>query len=467
MTFTSTTFVIFMLATFCAYYGAAPSGGLQLAILVIASAVFYAWDNPYLLLLLVAVTAVASMASIVLAYSKDRGIRTASMWLSVSALLVLLGFFKYGDLFYRSFVGISRMPDWEAFFINVPLPIGISFYIFHAISLIVDVARGDYRIPPERRTAEHASRTFLYITFFPQLIAGPIVKAKDFMPQIRRKEFGAIQWTASLRLLVLGYFLKLVIADNLAAQTALMTYPYFQDYSSARLVALLIGYSCQIFSDFFGYSLIAMGLAELFGYRLPVNFNRPYIASSFSDFWRRWHMSLSAWLRDYLYIPLGGSRHGSLRTYLNLFIVMFLGGLWHGASWNFAIWGTIHGAALAVERPFLATRFFTTSNTLVALVRTCFVFTVVSIAWLFFKFHDASQSFAYLSSIAHNTYPNPYPRDLYKIYVYCFPILLYHVMPAIRFYWAPVFTSRWTYAAMLVLIVTNAGIPGAFIYFRF
>jgi alginate O-acetyltransferase complex protein AlgI len=254
--------------------------------------------------------------------------------------LLVLGFFKYAGLFALSFsewfgVGI-RPGHW---LVLLPLPIGISFYTFQGISLVVDV----YRYGHEKNRAvfgmnhcrsfwEHYFKTVFFVCFFPQLVAGPIVKAHDFFPQIAYKRRSELRLEPALRYLILGYFLKIGVADNLQAQTFWIAYPYFLKFSSVELLALLFGFSMQIFADFAGYSLIAIGTARLFGYRLPANFNFPYIARSFSEFWRRWHISLSSWQKECLYFALGGRRRSSGRTYSNLFLVMFLGGLWHGAA---------------------------------------------------------------------------------------------------------------------------------------
>lgn len=466
MTFVSFEFLIFLCVTFALYYILGRTARLQLAILVLMSALFYAWDNPKSLVLLVGVSLIASLSSMAIARESDPSVRAVVFGSSVVVMLGVLGYFKYGGLFFSTLVGPGRMPDWERFFVNIPLPVGISFYVFHSISLLADVRRKTYELPRELSVPDHMLRSSLYIAFFPQLVAGPIMKARDFFPQIGRKSFSKIDWLAAFRLLTLGYFLKMVLADNLAVQTQAMAYPYFENYPSSRLLALLIGYSCQIFSDFFGYSLIAMGLATLFGYRLPVNFNRPYVASSFSDFWHRWHMSLSAWLRDYLYVPLGGSRRGIFRTYVNLFIVMFLGGLWHGGAWSYAIWGTMHGAALAAERPFLHSKLMLSEHFLLKAIRICFVFTVVSVAWLFFRFQNESHAFAYLASMVRNIDSSMTLGELSRVYIYCLPVFLYHLLPVLRVsnFWR---SSRWVYAAMLVAIALNHGVPGAFIYFQF
>jgi len=467
MTFTSLSFFVFLAVTFALYYAVGLSGGIQLAILVLASAVFYAWDNPQLLGLLVAVGLLAGVASFALDRISVARARLVIASGGIVALLGVLGFFKYGGLFYETLIGAGHQPQWEKFFLGVPLPIGISFYTFHAISLLADVYRGQHRLAPEVKLNGHLLRTGLYIVFFPQLIAGPITKARNFYPQILPKKFSGIDWQLVLHSLLLGYFLKLVVADNLAVETQAMSFPHYVDGPGILLATLLVGYSCQIFADFFGYSLMAIGLAALFGYRLPDNFNRPYIAASFAEFWQRWHMSLSAWLRDYLYIPLGGSHRGRLRTYANLFIVMFLGGLWHGAAWGFAIWGTIHGVALAVERPFLKGEFYRNAALWARTLRMAMVFSIVTIAWLFFRLEDYSQAFTYLWYTARNIrhgFPVP---TVAIVLIYCLPVLAFHAVPLARAFFARPGIRTSLYALMLFLIVSNAGVPGAFIYFRF
>ncbi|MEI9985453.1 MAG: MBOAT family O-acyltransferase [Aliidongia sp.] len=270
--------------------------------------------------------------------------------LGVAGNLLVLGFFKYKSLVLPASPpqphGLLGAILWAG------LPIGISFYTFHGISLIVDT----YRDPAPlvgatgRRFGTHLSKTLLYMSFFPQLVADRSPRQVPVSAD-RRQRFSAIEWQPALDNLVRGYFLKSVLADNLAQFTAPMTTPAAWNVDSAyHLSAMMLAYSAQIYADFAGYSLIALGLARLLGYRLPQNFDNPYLAASFAEFWRRWHMSLSSWLRDYLYIPLGGNRRGALRTYANLFIVMALGGLWHGAAWKFAVWGIWHGVALMAER---------------------------------------------------------------------------------------------------------------------
>jgi alginate O-acetyltransferase complex protein AlgI len=362
----------------------------------------------------------------------------------------------------------------------IPLPVGISFYTFHGISLVVDVFRAraasDVASPlgRERGFLDHGMRTFFYLTFFPQLVAGPIVKAKDFYPQMGGKLFRDIHWYSVVKALIIGFFLKSVVADNLAQQTFVLQPPYCYFYSTLNLAVVLFGYSIQIFADFAGYSLIAIGLARMFGYALPDNFRFPYIAETFSEFWTRWHMSLSAWLRDYVYYPLGGNRKGPHRTYVNLLLVMTLGGLWHGAGWSYAIWGLWHGTALAVERIFRQTRFYLSDLLWIRLLRWALVFLVVTLGWILFKLPD----FAQVRELARVFWQNRHLHFAigapFQILVYTLPVVAYHLLYRLRgmvsgpvsFLWS-MRTEGLLLGAMLGAIVLQAGSPTPFIYFQF
>jgi alginate O-acetyltransferase complex protein AlgI len=300
------------------------------------------------------------------------------------------------------------------------------------------------------------------------LIAGPIVKARDFLPQIVPKYLKEINREKVFKDLVLGYFLKMVVADNLKDFTFWIEYPYFQEYKTIDLIMMLFGYSSQIFADFAGYSLIAIGLAGLFGYQLRDNFNFPYIASSFKDFWKRWHISLSSFLMEYLYFPLGGSKKGKARTYINLFIVMALGGLWHGAAWSYMIWGFTHGLFLAMER-FIFDKFKINPSRFNNIFYSFFVFTVVTFAWLLFKLPDFSHVLLYIKTIFTNA-SFSFSKTLFlNIFIFSLPVYIYH--------FRKIFTSiskqktvdyRYVaYAIMIFLIISNSGTSGAFIYFQF
>lgn len=411
---------------------------VQIGVLVMASLYFYGAKDPklvWLLVLSIGMNAVFSW----LGQSASRG----KFWriLGVVANLSLLAAFKYGPLF---------LPEETQ---KLPLPIGISFFTFEGIMILLD--------RPARRLSfsKHLGRVSLLMSFFPHLVSGPIVKAGDFFPQVGAKRFRDIDWELAFRTLTVGYFLKLVVADNLRQQSNTLVFPQFTGYSTLQLLVLLLCYSAQIFSDFAGYSLIAIGLAALFGYRLPENFNYPYLATSFSEFWRRWHITLSTFLREYLYVPLGGNRHGKLRTYLNILIVMGLGGLWHGAAWSYAVWGLMHGLALVVERMLPRLKGLRP-------LKLVLVFSYVSWAWLLFKMPDFEHVVAYLKCLRTNLHNDTDRLAVFSVLTFSLPVLVYHLKE--------LYYPRWLrrhdyliYGTLLFLILTNTGPAGDFIYFQF
>lgn len=318
-------------------------------LLLIASLTFYGWHIPAYLSILFLSSGIDYVAARALD-RPGRPQRTRRLILAVSLTgnLGVLAFFKYFGFFLDNLQWSSQAlgvpftsPEWR-----IVLPMGVSFYTFQSMSYTIDVYRGKLR-------AVASVRDFLlFISFFPQLVAGPIVRASEFLPQMPRVR--RIRWKVvgtGLALMVEGYFLKMVCADNIGGYVD----TYWDtiddpDGNSVVAVWLVLLFSGQILCDFAGYSQIARGVAYLLGFTLPVNFDNPYIAGSFKNFWERWHMTLSRWLRDYLYVPLGGNRVSPARTYVNLMVVMLLGGLWHGAAWTFVVWGALHGGALAIER---------------------------------------------------------------------------------------------------------------------
>jgi alginate O-acetyltransferase complex protein AlgI len=481
MLFASWPFVMLVVTSFFVFY-AARSQAAQTTVLIVASAVFYGYGQPALLALLVGSAVINGLASYAVRSLESPRQRFAAAGCGVALNLAILGLFKYGGLLSASLGQSLHAPqavvDW---LVALPLPIGISFYTFQGISLVVDEYRGaaaasdDKRIVGELNSPlpRFLADTLLFIMFFPQLVAGPILKAHDFYPQIAAKRLWDVNFGYAFKALVLGYFLKLVVADNLAEQTFWMRWPYCEAQSTLVLIMLLVGYSAQIFADFAGYSLIAQGCGSLFGYQLFDNFNFPYIASSFSDFWRRWHISLSSWLREYLYIPLGGNRHGTGRTLLNLLIVMFLGGMWHGAAWRYGTWGLLHGAALAGERllsgPAAAGRSGGEHAGIQRWVRAGFVFAFVSFAWLFFVMPSLSEVQGFLQAMVFN-FQTPVAWWLGLVLgLYVAPVALYHLLggiPAVRRR-LPLAFVELAYATMIVAIIFNHGNAAPFIYFQF
>jgi len=386
MLFNSLTFVVFFVLVVGAYW-TLRSWEARKNLLLVSSYVFYGTWNPPFALLLFATTALDYLLGARIAAAT--GIRARRLWLAASIVsnLSMLGFFKYGNFLLENCkwllaqAGVVYQPPHLDLF----LPIGISFYTFQSLSYSLDVYRGT--LAPSRSLRDFA----LSVSFFPQLVAGPIVRANDFLPQIAQ----APRWEASrflwgLLLMTLGLFEKIVLADTMLAASAEKVFAYGGPLASLDAWTGVLAFSGQIFFDFAGYSTCAIGVALCTGFHLRDNFRFPYAAVGFSDFWRRWHISLSTFLRDYLYIPLGGNRAGVVRAALNLMIVMFIGGLWHGAAWTFVVWGVIHGSFLVLERVLHAMfRDAAWTRTLGAqLVLGLATYAGVCLTWVFFRAGD-------------------------------------------------------------------------------
>lgn len=322
-------------------------GRARVVWLLLASYVFYAWWDYRFLSLIVASTAVDFVAAGQIARSTSPAVRRRWLVASISFNIAVLAFFKYWDFFITSgaqaLESLGLQPNVPL--LRILLPIGISFYTFQTMSYTIDVFRD--RVAPE----PDITRFALFVAFFPQLVAGPIERASRLMPQLQRLDHAArkVEWGAALTLLLRGLFRKVVIADGVAPLVN-QVYGAPSGFGGITVALAIIGFSLQIYGDFGGYTDIARGSAKLFGVDLMENFRAPYRARGFSDFWKRWHISLSSWLRDYLYIPLGGNRGSRLEILRNLMLTMVLGGLWHGAGWGFVVWGALHGLYLCVER---------------------------------------------------------------------------------------------------------------------
>jgi alginate O-acetyltransferase complex protein AlgI len=468
MLFNSLAFIILLIITFVLYYSPKVSKH-QLSILILSSLFFYAYQEPWLLLLLLLSAGINITTSYYIVHKKAENKRTLAT-LGVSLNLLILAFFKYSPLVSSTF--FSKDSSIATFLFNVPLPIGISFYTFEGISLLVDVYRNkglDYKEVISKSFIEYAKSILFFIAFFPHLIAGPILIANDFLPQIKPKLFKDINWNKAFKAIIIGYFLKMVVADNLKDFTFYIEFPYFQGYGTFTLITMLLGYSCQIFADFAGYSLIAIGLAELFGYQLAQNFNFPYISTSFKEFWKRWHISLSKFLMEYLYFSLGGNKKGKVRTYINLMATMTLGGLWHGAAWSYAIWGAFHGSALAIER-FISDHIKLQPSTLVLILKRIIVFSFITFAWLLFKLPNFNDVIAYIEAICINTAIEYDINICTYIMIYASPVFFYHFIYLYQKNKAILFILKYDYILygfLLFLIITNSGASGDFIYFQF
>ncbi len=494
MLFNSWEFLILLLITLMCFYSVPKCKArkcYQTTIFIIASAIFYAWEDWRLLILLMLSCGGNAVVAIHILSLKIRGLQaSANRWVTYAVILnlVLLGVFKYAGFIASSlFSGIMPL-TWIEWICSIPLPIGISFYTFHGISMVVDINRN--KVHAYDDDLKSASKTFvytkairdmgLYLLMFPQLIAGPIIKAHYFWPQLKEKILGNIDLSRAVRYLITGYFFKMVVADNLSPVTALLKSQLFiQSSNGITLLILLFGYSVQIFADFAGYSMIAIGLASLFGYRFPINFNFPYISTSLTQFWQRWNMTLSAWLRDYLYIPLGGNRKGPTRTYINLFLVMFLGGLWHGADWKFALWGSLHGLVLAIERLISHTSIGRKIH-VPQWISVPYCFIIVSALWTTFLMPDIDTVFLFFTQVFGN-FAAPVssiilePRTFLIAFFSIF-IVIYHIWG----WWREnkqkgqyyvrgqlSYKGACVYGFMIFMIITNSGNQSGFVYFQF
>ena len=346
MIFTSPVFILFF-ALLMSLYLIFRKRKIRHVLLLTASSVFYGWWDYRFLGLLWAVILVSFTTGLFLRnFPRYKDLYLGS---ALVILLAILGVFKYFNFFTQALVNLANQFGLQlgVTMVKIILPVGISFYIFQGVSYVVDVYRG------HTKSESNILYVANYISFFPQLVAGPIVRASDFIPQMRTElTLNAFRATVGLKEFAIGFLYKSVFADNLAK----LVDPVFGNikaFDNFSLVAASFAFYSQIYFDFAGYSLMAIGIARILGYDFKDNFRYPYQASSVTEFWRRWHISLSTWLRDYLYIPLGGNRHGRIKQYRNLMTTMLLGGLWHGASWNFMLWGGLHGVALIANRTIL------------------------------------------------------------------------------------------------------------------
>jgi alginate O-acetyltransferase complex protein AlgI len=388
MLFNTPTFLWFFIIVYTVFR-LLPMGRPRTIFLIIASYIFYMSWNPPFVLLLMFTTILDFNVALGMARSDNPRRRKALLLVSLSANLGVLSFFKYGNFLGANFqvvlnsLGIPFQPQQ----LNIVLPLGISFYTFQAMTYTIDCYR---RV---RQPTRDLISYLLYVTFFPELIAGPIVRSSWFLPQVERHQ--RFNWPAfymGCNLIMMGLIKKMLLADNLAIYVQTV---FGNPAGATTLEAWIATYAFagQIYCDFSGYTDIARGLAYMFGYRLPINFNLPYLATGFRDYWRRWHITLSTWLRDYLYISLGGSRRSTARNYFNLFATMALGGLWHGANWTFVIWGCLHGAYVTIERAVFGMKGLPPVSGWRRVLAVLVTFHLTCIAWVFFRastFADAT-----------------------------------------------------------------------------
>ena len=399
---------------------------------VIAFSIYFYYKSSGIYFLLLLFAAISDyLIGNAIAREQDKQVKKRWVALSVIINLGMLGYFKYTNFFIEMANGLfgSGFLDFQ----NIFLPVGISFFVFQSMSYTIDIYRG--QIKPLERWIDY----MFYLSFFPQLVAGPIVRAKDFIPQIRqplmvtRQMFGT-----AIGLIIIGLIKKAIISDYISLNFVDRIFDEPALYSGFECLMGIYGYALQIYCDFSGYSDMAIGIALLLGFRFPKNFDAPYKSATITEFWRRWHISLSSWLRDYLYISLGGNRKGKVRTYLNLIITMVLGGLWHGAAVRFVLWGALHGVALAVHKMWLAIVPWAKANgkdmnPVVRLFGIILTFNIVCLGWLLFRAEDMQTVQVMIYQIAHSFNPSIIPQFVlgYKEVVALIVIgYMMHLMPS-------------------------------------
>lgn len=480
MVFSSFTFIFVYLPLFLGLYFLTPRWGKNF-IAMVASLLFYVWGAPkFLYFFLFSCFADYGLA-LLLERSKERArVRKAILLLSVVGNTLLLLYFKYANFFVDQFaVAAHFLTDEPVHWTKVALPIGISFFTFHKISYIVDVYRGVSR--PARNIVDY----LLYISFFPQLIAGPIIRYHEIDTQLVNRRVTTSDLYEGMRRFIVGLSRKILLANPMAA-VADNAFRIPADTLTAEAAWIgAVAYALQIYFDFSGYSDMAIGLARMVGFRFPENFDRPYTARSFTDFWRRWHMSLSRWMRDYLYIPLGGNRGSKFQTYRNLWIVFFLSGLWHGANWTFVVWGLYHGFFLILDR----TAYGRVIEALPYVISRTITFLLVCIGWVFFRSASISDALYYLQimflpwSVGANA--NTLPRAALisdygiVIFVLCAVICVFGeldmTLRAVRRHWSrlPLVIREGLLGCILLVLLSasvimiGSGSYSPFIYFQF
>lgn len=392
MLFNSKIFILFLPLFLFLYY--LTKGKKRLLVCLAGSYLFYGWwDVRFLLLIALMTVANYSVGPVLVRKGEDYEQRRKQfIILTVCFNLVILGFFKYFNFFLSSAQSVLSLFNLSSTSgsLKIILPVGISFYTFQTMSYSIDVYRG--KLNPEKSLLNFS----VFVSFFPQLVAGPIVRAADFLPQLKEdKTVDPDSLLKGLQFILWGYFLKCGVADSLSAVVD-SRFANPVNHNSFSLLIGVIFYGFQIYADFAGYSLIAIGLAKIMGFEFLTNFRRPYLAASFTDFWKRWHISLSSWLRDYLYISLGGNRKGKARSHINRFVTMLLGGLWHGANWTFVFWGFLHGSFLLIENGLLSR--IKLKGIATYLYRVV-VLVLVFLAWVFFRAESFFDAFYICSQI--------------------------------------------------------------------
>lgn len=460
----------FLFIVFIPVYAILKKNKTKMVLFVVAFSLYFYYKSSGLFFLMLIATSFIDWSISKLIFKIDkRKIRLFLMWLSVLFSLSILGYFKYANFFLWNWNAVVQ-GNFQP--LDIILPVGISFYTFQSISYVVDVYKR--RIEPTDSWLEY----LFFLSFFPALVAGPIVRADYFIPQIRKNKYPSKNNIyGGLWLIIVGIVKKAVIADYIAQFNDLI----FNDpslYSGLQTLMGVLGYTMQIYCDFSGYSDMAIGIALIMGFKLAINFDSPYQSRNLTEFWRRWHISLSSWLRDYVYIPLGGNRKGTVRTYVNNFLTMLIGGLWHGAAWKFIFWGAMHGVGLAVHKackPFL---FKIPDTFLSVFISWLITFIYVSILWVFFRASSFQDSVMIVRNIFIDFDIAQFPQFFQARMIWCFMMIALVIMHFIPQKWADrcqlIFVkSPWIIKLVIFLVTVQLVIEFMssevvpFIYFQF
>lgn len=390
MLFNSVDFFIFLSLVFICYWCITYKNlRVQNVLILIASYVFYGWWDWRFLSLIALSTIIDYTVGLRIYKTKNISLKKRWLWVSILFNLGLLGFFKYYNFFIESWVNLFSSVGYQlqsTWTLKVILPVGISFYTFQTLSYSIDIYRE--KLKPTRDFIAFAA----FVSFFPQLVAGPIERATNLVPQfLKKRTFTYKTFSYGIKLMIWGFFLKLVVADR-AAIYVNAVYNNTENHDGLSFIAATVLFAFQIYGDFAGYSLIAIGTSKLFGFDLMTNFRRPYFSASVSEFWTRWHISLSTWFRDYLYIPLGGNRATKPRWLFNLFITFLISGLWHGANWTFVVWGALNGVYLILEVLLF-------KKNRKGVFNVVFTFGLINFAWIFFRANSIGDAFYIIKRI--------------------------------------------------------------------
>lgn len=471
MLFNSIEFLLFLPVVFVLYWFVFnKSLRIQNTLILVSSYFFYGWWDFRFLSLIILSTLVDYIIGLFIPKQESPKKQKLLLWSSVLINLCVLGFFKYYNFFIESWVKLFSIVGYEiqsTWTLNIILPVGISFYTFQSMSYVIDIY--NKKLVPTKDIISFAS----YVSFFPQLVAGPIERATNLLPQIMKKrEFKYKQGVQGLRLILWGMFKKVVIADSLAPIVD-NTFSNYQDFGGGTLWLGLIYFSFQIYCDFSGYSDIAIGISKLFGFELMSNFKFPYFSRNIGEFWRRWHISLSTWFRDYLYIPLGGSKHGRWKSVRNIFIIFLVSGFWHGANWTFIFWGLFHSILFLPSFLLKTNRTYTSSTigegtllpTPKEFVQVTTTFLLVTIGWVFFRSETISDSFVYLSKMFFD-FDIPNKLNNGALYVLFVLFLDYSFRKDERLI-LTLKIRRILYLVLSILILYKFNSLNTFIYFQF